>query len=484
MGREGTTCGEHAGGGYRRGEYRLSTFLTAGLLAAAWFATLNPWRGVPFLLPAVLAATVAAFGAGPRAVRRACLAMAVLGCLLCLGTAVANYPIIVVADSDLGSGAMQVVGDCLTAFAVCLSAATVVGLAVFLRIPTWLALSAGLLVLAAAALVHVQVMPHESRWALVTLVAVFLAVEGLPAFSSRALRWFPFGPCGWILFFPALVVMADWQGRIYFGLLPLSSRPQTEAEELPKRSSASMGPASQVAVCPATGLRARGDAAGGLTVENLHGGPAFHRAPSAPDRMLDLVLFSPDGSTLDVADNHRMYQGSAITIWDVAPGDRGTPPQVTLRHELGIAEHYYFSLAFFPDGRTLISSNGDNTVRLWDVSDGRELARFVPHARPNSWDRHAYCVAASPHGKTFATWAYGEIEWWDRETLRLLRQLDGRQTVPVSLEFSSDGNALVAAGRDRVYTWGLHPSALPFLSLVTAAATSLACVVLLARRTT
>ena len=53
-------------------------------------------------------------------------------------------------------------------------------------------------------------------------------------------------------------------------------------------------------------------------------------------------------------------QDQTIRLWDLSTGD-----------ELAILEGHEFTvggLAFTPDGRTLISGSGDDTVRLWDVS--------------------------------------------------------------------------------------------------------------------
>lgn len=68
------------------------------------------------------------------------------------------------------------------------------------------------------------------------------------------------------------------------------------------------------------------------------------------------------------------------------------------------------SLAFTPDGRTLLTGSWDSSVRFWDAASGAELASYRwPVGR-------VYAVAASPDGTRFAAAGEtGAIVVWDAD---------------------------------------------------------------------
>jgi hypothetical protein len=68
-----------------------------------------------------------------------------------------------------------------------------------------------------------------------------------------------------------------------------------------------------------------------------------------------------------------------VRLWDAATGEEF----------VGLPGHssYVYSLAFSPDGKSLVSSSGDTTLRLWDAEPLRlrsEVRRAAEMLRPQA----------------------------------------------------------------------------------------------------
>ena len=81
------------------------------------------------------------------------------------------------------------------------------------------------------------------------------------------------------------------------------------------------------------------------------------------------------------------------------------------------------SVAFSPDGRYALSGSWDETIRLWEVSTGREVRTLKGHS---GW---VTSVAFSPDGRYALSGSWDEtIRLWEVSTGREVRTLKGHSS--------------------------------------------------------
>jgi WD40 repeat protein len=99
-----------------------------------------------------------------------------------------------------------------------------------------------------------------------------------------------------------------------------------------------------------------------------------------------------------------------VKLWDVGTGQCiGTLDRHT---------NCVYSVAFSPDGRTLASGSGEQTVKLWDVSTSQWLKTLSGHGKL------VWSVAFSPDSQTLASGSEDEtIKLWDVKTGECLKTL-------------------------------------------------------------
>jgi WD40 repeat protein/transcriptional regulator with XRE-family HTH domain len=159
---------------------------------------------------------------------------------------------------------------------------------------------------------------------------------------------------------------------------------------------------------------------------------------SSYDDFLTSVAFSPDGKTIVTTSPDKTAR-----LWDVESGDeirrfRG--------HTAGV-----WSVAFSPDGKYIVTGSRDQTARLWNVQTGLEVRQFSGH------DHWVNAVAISPDGRFLLTGSANKTILWDIRTGEELQQFNGQTASITSVAFSPDGQYLISGSMDgSAWLWDLN----------------------------
>jgi eukaryotic-like serine/threonine-protein kinase len=142
-------------------------------------------------------------------------------------------------------------------------------------------------------------------------------------------------------------------------------------------------------------LLAVGSTPGDVRICRLPDG-SVEREIKASDEMIMAVAFSPDDRWIASCAG---WTDKRVRVWQVADG----------REIARLNGHgaYVTSLEFLPDGKTLITGSADQTIRFWDVATQRELAVLRGHA--SEVRGLSYCVAT---GMLASGGKDGYIKFW------------------------------------------------------------------------
>jgi WD40 repeat protein len=125
-----------------------------------------------------------------------------------------------------------------------------------------------------------------------------------------------------------------------------------------------------------------------------------------------------------------------IKLWDIQTGQ--------LLRTLQGHVHWVWSIAWNPDGTSLVSGSFDRTLKLWDIETGQPLKTLQGYANwvwSIAWNRDGTSLASGSDDHT--------VKIWDVDTGQLLKTLADYGGTVSCVAWSSDGFSLASASSDR-----------------------------------
>jgi WD40 repeat protein/uncharacterized caspase-like protein len=116
---------------------------------------------------------------------------------------------------------------------------------------------------------------------------------------------------------------------------------------------------------------------------------------------------------------------------------------VQLGHSDGVS-----ALCYSPDGKYLVSGGGDNTIKIWDMSNGLLLRTLIGHKQPIK------SVAVSKDSKRIASGSEdNSIKIWELSTGNLLHTLKGHKEDVERVCYNNTGLLMASAGEKEIKIW-------------------------------
>lgn len=183
-------------------------------------------------------------------------------------------------------------------------------------------------------------------------------------------------------------------------------------------------------------------AAGGyheVTVWNPADGSLLRRIRGIAQRTQALD-YSPDGTLLAAAGGAPGQSGEVALI---------NPTNGTVGKVVGAFPDMALAARFSPDGTRLAVGAADNSIRVFEVSSGRELLAIQQHAdwvMEVAWNGDGTQLASASRDRTARV--------YDARTGDLETSYTGHQGPVFAVAFSQDGKRVCSAGRDhKIHLW-------------------------------
>lgn len=182
------------------------------------------------------------------------------------------------------------------------------------------------------------------------------------------------------------------------------------------------------------------------------------------DHRIWTVTFSPQPLASMLSSVEKSHQqallvsGSedqTVRLWDVSWQESGSSEGTSKPQSIHVLTsqclqtlqghtQQVWTVAYSPDGRTIVSSGDEQFLRLWNVATGTCCKTFSGHTR------RVTSVVFSPDGKLLASCGEDQtIRLWDIEKGQCLRILKGHTKQLWTTVFNVDGSLLASGGGDQ-----------------------------------
>jgi WD40 repeat protein len=190
---------------------------------------------------------------------------------------------------------------------------------------------------------------------------------------------------------------------------------------------------------------------GKINIWNIKTGE-IKRTFAIQDTEFVCASFSPDGGRI-VAGTEK----SGVSIWDVGTG-KMIQQLKAIPEDLYAQQHYEYesvkSVAYSSDSKYLVAGAGDQTAIVWNLENGKELAK-LKHA--NSSCSGCETKAFFTPDNNFVISAYSDsIKVFDWKAKKLVRQMSNTEGSIEGLAISPDGRYAASIQYGRAEVWELN----------------------------
>jgi WD40 repeat protein len=174
------------------------------------------------------------------------------------------------------------------------------------------------------------------------------------------------------------------------------------------------------------------------------------------------VAFSPDGRSIATASYDRsikiwLYPSAPLRVQPLGEWDLTKIPDFSKKSGICVYtlvghQQPVSSIAFSPDGRQLVSSSFDKTIKVWDTKNGKCLKTLLGH------HNRIWTVAFHPNGRTIASGGDdNHTKIWDLKRGRCINTIVGHTNAILSVKLSPDRNYLASGNEDNtIRIWDVN----------------------------